>query len=268
MSVACDRSLMLVVEEGRSGRGESARSNSNIFYRVRGIKRGRRGGYVPFALTGSVWCDGESAKGKGATRAGAGEEGSPQNRRVWGMGRRFVGRPGLLACRRQSPLLCTQQVRGFFIVEGKGRLAGFIFRPTWEFSTCESRDDIHGLGVLRSSRPALGIKWSRHLRDVERMELSSLTERALHNRRRQDMVGRFLGRELVASRFSIAVPLLPMGRCQDRVPSAMSGPSMTYLHISNSTMLFTDAEPQPTMMLHAGYGLGIRQSGRYPLTCG
>lgn len=157
---------------------------------------------------------------------------------------------------------------GFLLWKARARLAGFIFRPTWEFSTCESRDDIHGLGVLRSSRPALGIKWSRHLRDVERMELSSLTERALHNRRRQDMVGSFLGRELVASRFSIAVPLLPMGRCQDRVPSAMSGPSVTYLHISNSTMLFTDAEPQPTMMLHAGYGLGIRQFGRYPLTCG
>lgn len=230
MSVACDRSLMLVVEEGRSGRGASARSNSNIFYSVGELsEEGVAHRYVPFASTRVCVVRRGKCQGQGGNRSGCdclsvhkfGGSGE------WDVGL-WAGLESGLACRRQSPLLRTRQVRGFYIVEGAAWLVLFSVRPgsfqlarveaTWLGVCCAVlvRHLVSNGHVTRG-----GVDCGTDGAQLPDRVLSTLVYH-------QDMVGSFLGRELVASRFSIAVPLLPMGRCQDRVSSNTSGPSMTY----------------------------------------
>lgn len=183
MSVACDRSLMLVVEEGRSGRGESARSNSNIFYSVGELsEEGVAHRYVPFASTRVCVVRRGKCQGQGGNRSGCdclsvhkfGGSGE------WDVGL-WAGLESGLACRRQSPLLRTRQVRGFYIVERAAAwLASFSVRPG---SFQLARVEATWLGVccavlvrhlVSNGHVTRGV-WT-----VERMELSSLTECSPH----------------------------------------------------------------------------------------
>jgi hypothetical protein len=91
-----------------------------------------------------------------------------------------------LACRKQKQLLSTAAGSSVFILwtEGSiadGRLAKVFFISSGLRVFILPESNRHGLEALRSSRPALGIKSSRHERDVDQMELSSLTE-GLHTR--------------------------------------------------------------------------------------